>query len=195
MSSEREARRVDAAVVAASGPVVRSRIPGSAVIGEVARVGPQRLLAEVIHVHGDVGTLQVYEETQGLRVGDPVQLTGAPLVAWLGPGLLGRVYDGLQRPLDTFAQAGTWQLQPGSGRRGTPSPDHPLEADRSAVLDALGDTRWDFRPRARPGATVGPGDVLGEVTEGGLRHSIMVPPGMEAGVLRELDAGAYTAHD
>ena len=97
MSPATPTRPGDAAVVSASGPVVRARIPGSAAIGEVVRVGPRRLLAEVIRVDGEIGTLQVYEETGGLRVGDPVRRTGAPLVAWLGSpesrDVSGRVFE------------------------------------------------------------------------------------------------------
>ncbi len=193
MSDERARGTDGAAIVAASGPVVRARIPASAVIGEVARVGPQRLLAEVIHVDGEVGTLQVYEETQGLRIGDPVYLSGAPLVAWLGPGMLGRVYDGLQRPLDAFAAAGIWLLLPGA--TADPARDGASGRDATPAAVALGDARWDFRPTAQPGQTVGPGDIIGEVTEGGLRHAVTVPPGVGPGRLSALDAGAYTVHD
>ena len=189
MNGERTGTMDRATVVAAAGPVVRARIPGSTVIGEVARVGPQRLLAEVIHVDGDIGTLQVYEETQGLRVGDSVDLSGAPLVAWLGPGLLGRVYDGLQRPLDALAAAGTWLLLPGSRRGATPG------IDLGSAQDVLGDARWEFRAHARPGREVGPGEVLGEVTEGGLRHVVTVPPNVARGRLQSLDDGVYGVLD
>jgi|GEM_PF-265 len=183
----------DAAVVAASGPVVRARIPGSAAIGEVVRVGPRRLLAEVIHVDGEIGTLQVYEETGGLRVGDPVRRTGAPLVAWLGPGMLGRVFDGLQRPLDAYAAAGTWLLRPGAVvEEGSPD-DTDSETSRGAAI--LGGARWDFQATAMAGDDVGPGDVLGRVREGGLSHLVTVPPGAGRGRLTELDSGSYGALD
>ena len=194
MSSERSLTANGATVVAASGPVVRARIPGSVMVGEVARVGPRRLLSEVIHVDGEVGTLQVYEETQGLRVGDSVELTGAPLVAWLGPGMLGRVYDGLQRPLDTLASAGTWLLLPGSSRDDTPIA-RAAGVDTEPAFDALGAARWEFRASAAPGAKVGPGDILGELTEGGLRHRVTVPPDVGPGRVGELEGGSYSVRD
>jgi len=179
----------DATVVSASGPVVRARIPASAAIGEVVRVGPRRLLAEVVHVDGEIGTLQVYEETAGLRVGDPVRCTGAPLVAWLGPGLLGRVFDGLQRPLDAYAAAGTWLLRPGTITEEGSLDESDSESSRGSAI--LGDARWAFRATATVGESVGPGDILGEVREGGLRHLVTVPPSAGRGRLIELASGSY----
>ena len=193
MSAEPAIRATDATVVAASGPVVRARIPGSAAIGEVVRVGSRRLLAEVIHVDGDIATLQVYEETGGLRIGEPVHLTGAPLVAWLGPGMLGRVFDGLQRPLDAYAAAGTWLLRPGA-LAGEGSSEVAAPETLGGVA-TLGDTRWAFQATAETGKTVGPGDVIGEVREGGLSHAVTIPPGVGSGQLLELDSGSYGVAD
>ncbi len=161
-------------VVAASGPVVRAALPAVA-IGEVVRVGPRRLLGEVIDLRGELATIQVYEDTTGLLVGDPIDPTGAPLRAWLGPGLLGATYDGLQRPLDRLAADGMWLLAP--GLEGPPLPP---------------DRRWAFEPEREPGETVGPGDVLGSVAEGPIRHRIVVPPDAPAGRLDHLGTGEYT---
>ena len=157
-------------VIQAGGPVVRAGGLTAPLMGEVVRIGSQRLLGEVIRLDGGVATIQVYEETSGLRVGDPVVQTGAPLLAWLGPGLLGATFDGLQRPLDALADAGTWALGPG------------LEAP---PLDPA--RRWHFVPVRGPGETVGPGDQLGTVAEHGLQHRILVPPGTGPGRLGPMD--------
>ena len=167
------------------------------------RVGPRRLLAELIHVEGEVGTLQVYEDTGGLRVGDPVYLSGAPLVAWLGPGMLGRVFDGLQRPLDPFAAAGLWLLRPGAMAEEAASelvasgPDAATAGatERTEGASSLGSARWAFHATARPGQVVGPGDVIGEVAEGGLRHSITLPPLVPSGRLAALKSGTYSVQE
>jgi len=184
-------------VSAASGPVVRARIAGSVAIGEVARVGPTGLLAEIIHIEGEVATLQVYEETVGLRIGDPVELTGAPLVAWLGPGLLGRVLDGLQRPLDTLSSEGMWLLRPGAmvSEGASTGADEGGGNVSGEGVAALGSGRWSLKATARAGSEVQPGDALGEVQEGGLRHLISVPPDVGAGRLLELDSGDYGVTD
>ena len=88
-------------------------------IGEVVLVGDRGLLGEVIRLEQGTATIQVYEETAGLRIGDPVTPTGRPLVAWLGPGLLGTTLDGLERPLERLAAAGETRLV--AGRAGAPS--------------------------------------------------------------------------
>ncbi len=170
-------------LVAASGPVVRAAGLPTAAIGDVVRVGPQGLLGEVINLDRDTATIQVYEETAGLRIDDPVEPTDAPLRAWLGPGLLGSTYDGLQRPLDRLAAGGTWLLRPGSaGESGLAGP--------SAALDPA--RRWRFEPLRRAGDEVRPGDVIGTVAEGPLAHRILVPPDVGPGHLVALDAGEVT---
>lgn len=165
-------------VVAAAGPVVRAAdLPGASV-GEVVRVGPRRLLGEIIDLEPGIATIQVYEDTIGLRIDDPVESTGGPLRAWLGPGLLGAVFDGLQRPLGALASAGATRLGPGL--------DVPaLDPDR----------RWRFTAERRAGEQVGPGDVLGVVPEGTFEHRILVPPGVPAGRLRALDHGEVTVDE
>jgi V/A-type H+-transporting ATPase subunit A len=156
-----------------------------AVVGEVVRVGPRRLLGEIIGLDGAIATIQVYEETGGLEVGDAVEATGAPLLARLGPGLLGATFDGLQRPLDRLAAAGTWLLLPGQTGAAATAGDATVAAQ----------PRWAFAPALEPGAAVGPGDVLGTVEEGRLRHRILVPPELAPGTLVALAAGEFGLDD
>ena len=106
-------------IVAAAGPLVRAADLSELAVGEVVRVGPQHLFGEVINLEPQAATIQVYEETAGLRIGDPVEATGAPLRAWLGPGLLGSTFDGLQRPLAALAAAGAWRPRGGKWRSGS----------------------------------------------------------------------------
>ncbi len=154
------------------GALVEAAPMREAALYELARVGDLGLLGEVVRVAGATGTLQVYEDTTGLRLGEPVARTGLPLTLTLGPGLLGSVLDGVGRPLGRLAELGGDFI--GAG----------VEA---ATLDPT--RRWRFEPAMEAGSGVGPGDVLGTVAEGaGIEHRIMVPPGVR-GVLAEL-AGA-----
>ncbi len=123
-------------------------------------VGQERLKAEVLRIRGRTADLQVFEDTSGVRVGDRVEMTGEMLSAVLGPGLLGRVFDGLQNPLAALAKAHGFFLP-----RGVSAP--PLDSDR----------KWSFTPQVAAGSRVAPGGVLGTVPEGPFRHKIMVPFG------------------
>ncbi|MFW5943042.1 MAG: V-type ATP synthase subunit A, partial [Chloroflexota bacterium] len=161
-----------------AGPVVSARGLHGVRLYNVVRVGTVGLVGEVIRLSGDVATIQVYEDTSGIRVGQPVVDSGSPLVAHLGPGLLGQVYDGLQRPLHSLAE-----LTGNFIRRGADPP--PLSPER----------RWSFRPLLRPGAIVGAGDVLGVVSESRtIEHHIMVPPGSGGRVL-EIEEGDVRGAD
>jgi len=161
-----------------SGSLVEAEpLPGAALY-ELARVGEQELLGEVVRTEGERSTIQVYEDTQGLRVGEPVMGTGRPLAATLGPGLLGSVLDGVGRPLRAIAAAGDIAVRPGT---------------RAETLDAT--RRWDFEAALRPGAVVRPGDVLGTVEEKpGFSHRILVPSDRR-GVLAEIGSRVATVHD
>ena len=177
-----------ARVVAAVGAVVHAEVPPEVAVTDVVLVGPLGLLGEVIGLARGVATIQVYEDTDGLQVGDAVRPAGMPLRALLGPGLLGSTYDGLQRPLDRLAAAGTWRLVPGLGHAGGTGSD--------ALLAPLAPERtWPFTPGRAVGDVVGPGDVLGTVPEGPLLHRILVPPDAPAGRLLELRAGTFTVAD
>jgi V/A-type H+/Na+-transporting ATPase subunit A len=163
-----------ARVVRAAGALVEAAPMPGAALYEIVRVGHRRLLGEVIRVHGETATIQVFEDTTGLALEEPVEATGAPLMAELGPGLLGSVVDGTGRPLSRLAeQEGNFLSS------GTVAP----------TLDRA--RRWAFVPTARPGDTVHPGDQLGTVEEReGIVHRILVPPGV-SGVLAALTAGEY----
>jgi len=138
----------DARVVRAAGALVEvAPMPGAALY-EIVRVGSRRLLGEVIRVSGDVATVQVFEDTAGLALEEPVEATGAALQAELGPGLLGSVLDGTGRPLHRLAAREGNFLG-----AGTVAPT--LDPER----------RWDFTPVAKVGTRLSPGDVLGTVEE------------------------------
>ncbi len=140
----------------------------------------QRLLSEVIRVRGDLADLQVFEETRGLKIGDRVDFTSEMLSVFLGPGLLGQVYDGLQNPLHDVADQVGYFLVPGVYL-------HALDTEK----------KWDFTPAAEAGRTVTAGDVLGTVPEGIFDHHIMVPLGLrgEWTVEKIAPGGAYCVTD
>lgn len=163
-----------------SGSVVTSRCFPNTSIYEVARVGSERLLGEVVRLKKDMADIQVYEDTTGLRVGDPVIFTGELLSVTLGPGLLGQVLDGIGRPL---------------GKLGKISP----YISKGIHIDTIGDEIWTFKPRRLKGDYVGPGDILGEVKEKGLTHMIMVPLSANAESQQEITwiapSGEYSSGD
>ena len=162
-------------VIRVAGPVVGALGLEDVRLYDVVRVGELGLIGEVIRLHGDLTTIQVYEDTSGLKAGEPVINTGAPLVAELGPGLLGRVYDGLQRPLVDLAEATGNFLE-----RGVAASPLPLEK------------RWTFTPRVKVGQRVGPGDVLGVVPESRtVEHRVLVPPDV-CGRVVTAHAGEFT---
>jgi V/A-type H+-transporting ATPase subunit A len=164
----------DARILRVSGSLAEAAPMRGGALYELVRVGEKGLLGEIIRLSGDVATVQVYEDTAGLAVGEPVVLTGRPLAIQLGPGLLGSVVDGVGRPLERLASAGHW-IMPGIV---------------APTLDP--ERRWTFTPAVAKGARVSGGDVLGSVEErAGLLHKILVPPGV-AGKIAALAAGDYT---
>jgi V/A-type H+-transporting ATPase subunit A len=160
-------RRPSGRVRRVNGPLLEVTGLEGAAMFEVVDVGPLRIPAETVAIAGDTVTLQAYEYTGGLRVGDPVVRAGRPLSVRLGPGLLGQVFDGLLRPLSS---APVW-----------------LTPTRRA--DDVG-RRWPFTPAVEAGRSVGPGDTVGTVvTEGGLQHRVLVPPGVFGKVTELADPG------
>ena len=141
-----------------SGPVVKARLSEPLGLLDQVWVGTDRLAGEVIASEHDLATVQVYEETSGLRPGEPLWSAGRPLTVALGPGLLGQTFDGIQRPLARLLEAG-----PG--------------LERGADAEALPQRRWAFRPAVEAGGAVGPGTLLGVVQETPLvEHRVLVPP-------------------
>ncbi|MDD4269043.1 MAG: V-type ATP synthase subunit A [Thermoguttaceae bacterium] len=171
---------MSARIVAIFGNLVVAETDGRVVQNSLAycvRSDGVRLMSEVIRVRGQLADLQVFEETRGLRVGDPVELRDEMLSVVLGPGLLGKIYDGLQNPLPELAEQVGFFLQPGVYI-------HGLALDQS----------WDFTPVAKPGDIVLAGDPLGSVPEGQFTHQIMVPLAWrgEYTVEKVTPAGRYT---
>ena len=157
-----------------SGALAEAEPLASASLYELARVGERGLLGEVIRIAGERATVQVYEETSGLQVGEPLTLTGQSLTVELGPGLLGSVLDGVGRPLARVA---------------TTFGDFIHAGTAAVTLDPA--TRWAFTPLARVGAAVHGGDVLGTVEErAGFLHRVLVPPGI-SGTLAAITAGSF----
>lgn len=149
-----------------AGPVVVASGMSGVRLYNVVRVGEAALPGEVIRLDGDRATIQVYEDTLGLRPGEPVVDTGRPLEVELGPGLLGRIFDGTQRPLEVLARVGDNPFGRPMLPRGVTVP--ALDRDRA----------WPFQARIAEGDIVEPGDVLGVVAEtAALEHRILVPPG------------------
>jgi V/A-type H+/Na+-transporting ATPase subunit A len=165
-------------IVKVAGPLVVAEGLTDAKMYEVVRVGRERLVGEVIVLDGDLASIQVYEETSGLGPGDPVEGTGEPLSVELGPGLIGSIYDGIQRPLEAIQQRWGAYI-----RRGVEAP---------ALNRAL---KWRFVPTVKKGDTVGEGDIIGTVQETTLVvHKIMIPPGI-SGTLEEIRSGEFTVEE
>jgi V/A-type H+/Na+-transporting ATPase subunit A len=163
-------------VVWVNGPVVRARSVHGFRMLEVVKVGGAGLIGEVIGLDGSVATIQVYEDSSGLRPGDAVECSGAPFSVELGPGLVTHVIDGIQRPLERLQELAGVFIQ-----RGVAAPR--LDRERE----------WDFTPRLETGRPVRGGEILGVVPETPLvEHRILIPPGV-AGTLTEIrPKGAYT---
>lgn len=157
-----------------AGPLVIAKGMRDANMFDVVRVSSQRLTGEIIEMHGDEASIQVYEETSGLAPGAPVESTGEPMSVELGPGLIGSIYDGIQRPLDDIME-----LSGNNLHRGVEVP--ALKRDR----------QWEFVPALKVGDSVAAGDVLGTVQETEIvSHKIMVPPGL-LGTVKDIRAGAF----
>ncbi|MDO8987242.1 MAG: V-type ATP synthase subunit A, partial [Coriobacteriia bacterium] len=159
-----------------TGPVVVAKSMLGAKMYDVVRVGEQGLMGEVIRLEGDNATIQVYEDTSGLKVGDRVESTEGPLMVELGPGLLSSIYDGVQRPLPVIAeQSGAF-------------------IERGTVASALNrSVMWHFTPTVELGQDVVPGDVIGTTPEGRtIIHRVMVPPKTKGKIASVISEGDYT---
>ena len=167
-----------ARIIRVAGAIAEAQPLGDAALYELVEVGELHLLGEVIRIQGDVATIQVFEETSGLGLDEPVHRTGSSLVTQLGPGLLGSIIDGIGRPLQGLAERSGDFMAPGM---------------TLPTLDP--ETRWSFVPTVEPGTAVSGGDVLGEIEERpGMKHRILVPPGLE-GRVADIQEGAFTVSD
>ncbi len=170
---------MSAIITKVAGPLVVANGMSEAKMYEVVRVSKEKLVGEVIELHGDSASIQVYEETSGITPGDTVERTGTTLSVELAPGLLTSIYDGIQRPLELIEQ----QAKSPFITRGINVPG----IDRKRA--------WEFKPVAKVGSTVVAGDVLGTVQETTLiLHKIMVPPGM-GGTVKEVKSGSFTVEE
>lgn len=167
-------------IIHIKGPVVEAEGMRGAGIREVVYVGEERLIGEIVRIEGDKATIQVYEPTGGVKAGEPVERTGEPLSAELGPGLLGQVLDGLGRPLEVIAEKAGGPFI----TRGIKTPTLPR------------DKKWHWTPTVKVGDEIVAGDVLGTVPEGSVIHKVMLPPMIEkAKVLEVLPEGDYTIEE
>lgn len=170
MSTEGVIYRVAGPVVTATGI--------SPKMYDVVHVGTEKLMGEVIKIVGDYSIIQVYEDTSGVKPGEPVTNTGLPLVVELGPGLLTSVYDGIQRPLPALRE-----------KMG----DYIFRGVSAPGLDR--ETKWDFKPIVKNGEEVEPGQTIGTVMEGPMIHKIMLPPKIRKGTISEISEGRFTVED
>lgn len=161
-----------------AGPLVIAEGMRDANMFDVVRVSNQRLIGEIIEMHGDEASVQVYEETSGLGPGEPVESIGEPLSVELGPGLITSIYDGIQRPLDDIMKVSGTNL-----KRGVEVPSLKRNL------------KWDFVPAVKPGDAVEAGDIIGTVQETiVVNHKIMVPYGVK-GTVKEIKAGEFTVDE
>ena len=161
-----------------AGPLVIAEGMRDANMFDVVRVSNQRLIGEIIEMHGDEASIQVYEETSGLGPGEPVESMEVPMSVELGPGLITSIYDGIQRPLDDIMKISGNNL-----KRGVEVPS--LKRD----------LKWEFVPTVKAGDEVGEGDVIGTVQETVLvQQKIMVPYGMR-GTIKEIKSGEFTVEE
>ncbi|KAJ9142784.1 V-type proton ATPase catalytic subunit A [Pleurostoma richardsiae] len=168
-------------IYSVSGPVVIAEDMIGVAMYELVRVGHDQLVGEVIRISGDQATIQVYEETAGVTVGDPVLRTGKPLSVELGPGLLNNIYDGIQRPLEKISEMAK-----------------SIYIPRGIALPALDRTKkWDFTPTMKVGDHISGGDVWGTVYENSFItvHKILFPPRARGTITKIASKGSYTVDE
>ncbi|MDO5701882.1 MAG: V-type ATP synthase subunit A [Lachnospiraceae bacterium] len=166
-------------ILKVAGPLVVATGMRDANMFDVVRVSSERLIGEIIEIHGDQASIQVYEETQGLGPGEPVESMEVPLSVELGPGLMGSIYDGIQRPLNKIMETTGSNLL----SRGV----------EVAALDR--DKKWDFVATAKAGDEVEAGDIIGTVKETPVVvQKIMIPYGIK-GKIRSISSGSYTVEE
>src|SRR5919206_2971758 len=158
-------------IVWVSGPAVRADGMSTAKMYETVEVGESKLIGEVIRLTGDIAFIQVYESTSGLKPGEPVTGTGQPLSVLLGPGIIGKIYDGIQRPLDEIA------AKSGGAYIGRGVMTSPVDMKK----------KYRFKPSVKKDDQVGSGSILGTVEETPLlTHHILVPPHYHGGKIIDI---------
>ncbi|OEC86468.1 ATP synthase subunit A [Methanobacterium sp. A39] len=166
-------------IIKIAGPVIVGDGMKGTQMNEMVRVGEEGLIGEIIELEGDTATIQVYEETAGIKPGEQIESTGGPLSVELGPGILTSIYDGIQRPLENIKALTGDYIE-----RGVDVPALPK------------DKKWKFTPKVSAGAQVKGGDVIGEVQEtSSIVHKIMIPPKTEGTLKSIVSEGEYTIVD
>ena len=162
-----------------SGPLVIAESMKGSMVYEVVEVGYEGLIGEIIGLEGDKAIIQVYEDTAGLTIGEPVVGTGRPLSAELGPGLISAIYDGLQRPLKSIEELIGPFIKRGVKVKALPR-----------------DKKWHFKPLAKVGEKLKPNDIIGVVPESSIvEHRIMMPPNMRGRLKWVISEGDYTIEE
>jgi len=177
MKSEKAKEAKKGVLKRIAGPVVTA-VNLDAHMYDVVKVGKEALMGEVIKIQGENIIIQVYEDTSGIRPGEPVENTGLSLAVELGPGLLTSIYDGIQRPLEVLVNKMGNFIQ-----RGVSAPGLSHEK------------KWTFKPLAKAGDKVEPGAIIGEVQETNIVHRIMIPPNAKAGVIKTIKSGDFTVDE
>ncbi len=163
-------------VIRVAGPVVEAKDMAGAIMYELVEVGNENLVGEIIRLEGEHATIQVYQNTTGLKVGEPVSGTGSLLSVELAPGLVGNVFDGIQRPLEVLRKLTGAFIKPVQG-----------------VTPLAKDKKWRFKPKAEVGAKLVGGDIIGTVAETDLvEHRIMIPPLMRGTLVSIVSEGDFT---
>ena len=166
-------------IIKIAGPVIVGNGMKGTQMHEMVKVGNDKLIGEIIELEGDTATIQVYEETAGMKPGEPIEPTGGPLSVELGPGIIGSIFDGIQRPLEKIKVLTGDYLQ-----RGVTVPSLNKE------------TKWTFKPTITAGTEVKGGDVIGEVQEtSAILQKIMIPPKVEGKLISIVPEGQYTVEE
>ena len=162
-----------------NGPVVKAKNMADFKMREMVMVGDKKLIGEVVSIERDLGTIQIYEETEGLKSGEAVVSTGKPLSLKLGPGLIGNIFDGIERPLEKINEMSQGFIPEGIGM---------LSIDMEKL--------WEVKLFLKEGDMVNEGQVFGEVQETSLiTHRLMVPPGISGKVTKARKCGSYSLND
>ena len=166
-------------IIYVNGPVVKANHMEDFMVREMVMVGEKKLIGEIISLEKDLGTIQVYEETSGLRIGEKVQGTERPLSLKLGPGIIGNIFDGIERPLSKIYEKGFKFIPEGMG------------------LISIDERKsWEVEIMVKPGDILKPGKIFANVQETSMIvHKVMVPPGIKGKVVSAVKSGSYTISD